>query len=181
MDRRDAPFDDRDVDRRGPDFLSEVREVCRLRVDQDRSTAGAEIIEREERDGEGFDHLIVRYTRGPWTKELLVGALDGPLGSTGVARFQDAVCAHTSTDREPELVYRGPTADPDAVSAAAVHRIWLRSFAEYQQLWDHAGYVAAQTRRLRADPEYPLPQHVDKRWSELGERDARPTTAASRS
>lgn len=154
MDRRDAPFDDRDVDRRGPDFLSEVREVCRLRVDQDRSTAGAEIIEREERDGEGFDHLIVRYTRGPWTKELLVGALDGSLGSTGVARFHDAVCARTRTDREPELVYRG-LASPDAVSTAAEHRIWLRSFAEYQQLWDHAGYVAAQTQRLRGRPGVP--------------------------
>jgi hypothetical protein len=46
-----------DADWRGPDFLSQVREVCRLRTDQDRSTAGAEIIERSRGTGGAeFDH-----------------------------------------------------------------------------------------------------------------------------
>lgn len=49
----------------------------------------------------------VRYTRGPWTKELLVGACDGPVDAETVAHFRDAVCTQVSTEREPELVYRG--------------------------------------------------------------------------
>ncbi len=176
---KDKRLDRIDADWRGPDFLSQVREVCRLRTDQDRSTSGAEIIERSRGDrGAEFDHLVVRYTRGPWTKELVVGVWDGPADAEAVARFRDAVCAHVPTEREPELVYRGQPASPDVDRAAQEHRIWLRNFAEYQHVWEHRGYLALQTRRLLADREYPLRRHVDKRWSELGEATARPATAA---
>ncbi|MGH3814489.1 MAG: hypothetical protein ACRDUV_18885, partial [Pseudonocardiaceae bacterium] len=179
MDRRDKRLDRLDGGWRGHDFLSQVREVCRLRTEQDRSTSGAEIIERSHGpNGAEFDHLVVRYTRGPWTKELVVGVCDGPANDEVAARFRDAVCAHVRTEREPELVYRGEPASPDVESAAREHHIWLRDFAEYQHLWEHHGYVAAQTQRLRTDPEYPLQRHVDKRWSELGEVTARPKTAA---
>jgi len=148
-------------------------------MDQDRSTAGAEIVERDRgADGVAFDHLVVRYTRGPWTKELVVGAVDGVPSAEDVRSFHDAVCAGITTEREPELVYRASRAGPGAARTAEERRIWLRSFAEYQDVWDHGEYVAAQTRRLRAHPEYPLDKHVDKRWSELGEPSARPTTAA---
>jgi hypothetical protein len=67
---RDKRLDRTEAGWRGPDFLSRVREVCRLRTDQDRSTSGAEIIERSHGEsGTEFDHLVVRYTCGPWTKE----------------------------------------------------------------------------------------------------------------
>lgn len=46
MTGRDKPLDRINVERRGPDFLNRVREVCRLRTDQGRSTFSAEIIER---------------------------------------------------------------------------------------------------------------------------------------
>ncbi|MGH3900563.1 MAG: pentapeptide repeat-containing protein, partial [Pseudonocardiaceae bacterium] len=178
MDRREKRLDGLDGGWRGHDFLSQVRGVCRLRTDQDRSTAGAEIIERSRgAGGVEFEHLVVRYTRGPWTKELVVGVCDGPANAEAVARFRDAVCAHVPTEREPELVYRGPVS-ADTEHVAREHHIWLRSFVEYQQVWEHHSYLAAQTQRLRADPEYPLQRHVDKRWSELGEASARPTTAA---
>ncbi|MDQ3886919.1 MAG: ATP-binding protein [Actinomycetota bacterium] len=179
MDRRDERLGELDAEWRGPDFLSQIREVCRLRMDQDRSTVNAEIIERSRGpDGAEFDHLLVRYSRGPWTKEHLVGVWDGPINAEIITRFRDAVCAQIITEREPELVSRlGPTS-PDADRAAGKHRIWLRSFAEYQHVWEHDAYLAKQTRWLRADPEYPLARHVDKRWSELGESTARPTTAA---
>ncbi|MGH4016249.1 MAG: NACHT domain-containing protein [Pseudonocardiaceae bacterium] len=180
MDRRDQRRGGLDAEWRGPDFLSQVREVCRLRIDQDRSTSGAEIVERSRGPGGAeFDHLVVRYTRGsPWTKELVVGVWDGPINAEAVARFRDAVCAHVTTEPEPELVYRGGPASPDASRAAEEHRIWLRGFAEYQHVWEHHNYVTGQTQRLRDDPDYPLARHVDKRWSELGESTARPTTAA---
>ncbi|MGH8571535.1 MAG: hypothetical protein ACREX8_03025, partial [Gammaproteobacteria bacterium] len=83
--------------------------------------------------------------RGPWNKELLVGVCDGPANAEAVARFRDAVCTHVRTEREPELVYRGEPASPDVERAAREHHIWLRDFAEYQHLWEHRGYVAAQT------------------------------------
>lgn len=179
MTGRDKRLDRAEAGWRGPDFLSQVREVCRLRTDQDRSTSGAEIIERScGESGVEFDHLVVRYTRGPWTKELVVGVCDGPANTEAVARFRDAVCEHILTEREPELVYRGGPASPEVDRAAWEHGIWLRNFAEYQHVWEHQKYLAAQTERLRADPEYPLRRHVDKRWSELGEATARPTTAA---
>jgi hypothetical protein len=179
VDRRNQRLDRIDAEWREPDFLSQVREVCRLRTDQDRSTSGAEIIERNRgADRSEFDHLVVRYTRGPWTKELVVGVCDGPASAEAVARFRDAVCAHVPTEREPELVYRGGPASLDAEQVAREHRIWLRDFTEYQHVWEHRSYLAAQTQRLHADSEYPLRRHVDKRWSELGETTARPTMAA---
>ncbi len=180
MTGRDRRLDRIDGDWRGPDFLSQVREVCRLRTDQDRSTSGAEIIERSRGErGDTFNHLVVRYTRGPWTKELVVGVCDGPADARALARFRDAVCAHVPTEREPELVYRGRPASAEVDRAAREQGIWLRSFAEYQHVWEHHGYLATQTRRLLADDsEYPLRRHVDKRWSELGEATAQPITAA---
>src|SRR5262249_31074540 len=157
-----------DPERYRPDFLSQVREVCRLRMDQDRSTADAEIVERDRgADGVAFDHLVVRYTRGPWTKELVVGAVDGIPSADDVRSFHDAVCSRITTEREPERVYRARRAGSGAAGAADERRIWLRSFAEYQDVWDHGGYVAARTRRLQANADYPLDKHVDKRWSEL--------------
>ena len=61
MDRRDKRLDRTDVGWHGPDFLSQVREVYRLRTDRDRSTSGAEIIERSHGvGGAEFDHLVVR-------------------------------------------------------------------------------------------------------------------------
>ncbi len=150
-----------------------------MRTDQDRSTSGAEIIERScGPKGAEFEHLVVRYIRGPWTKELVVGVCDGPVDAEAVARFRAAVCDQVTTEREPELVYRGGLTSPDIEHAAREHHLWLRDFAEYQHVWEHHGYLAAQTQRLRADPEYPLRRHVDKRWSELGETTARPITAA---
>jgi hypothetical protein len=171
VDQREKRLDGPDGGRRGPDFLSQVREVCRLRTDQDRSTSGAEIIERSRgADGAEFDHLVVRYTRGPWTKELVVGVCDGPANTEAVTRFRDAVCAHVTTEREPELVYRGEPASPDVEHAAREHHIWLRNFTEYQHLWEHHGYVAAQTQRLRADPEY----RCNDMWTNGGRSWARP-------
>lgn len=179
MDRREKRLDGLDGGWRGRDFLSQVREVCRLRTDQNSLTRGAEILERSRGvGGAEFDHLVVRYTRGPWTKELVVGVCEGPANAEAVARFRDAVCAHVATAEEPELVYRGEPANPDLDRVAREHHIWLQSFAEYQRVWEHHSYLDKQTRRLRADPEYPLRRHVDKRWSELGEKTARPTTAA---
>ncbi|MGH3841915.1 MAG: pentapeptide repeat-containing protein [Pseudonocardiaceae bacterium] len=179
MDRRDKRLDRIDAERRGPDFLSQVREVCRLRTDQDRSTSGAEIIERNRGPGGAeFDHLVVRYTRGPFTREHVVGAYEGPVNAEALRRFREAVCNHVSTERNPELVYRGELTSSDAQQDAKEHHIWLRSFAEYQHVWEHHSYLATQTQQLSGDPEYQLLRHVDKRWSELGEPAARPTTAA---
>ncbi|MGH3913505.1 MAG: NACHT domain-containing protein, partial [Pseudonocardiaceae bacterium] len=175
----DQRLDGLDAGWRGHDFLSQVREVCRLRTDQDRSKAGAEIIERiRGTDGAEFDHLVVRYTQGHWNQELVVGVCDGPVNAEAVIRFHNVVCAHLTTAGIPGLIYRGEPASPDAESVALEHRIYLQSFAEYQHVWQHSDYVAAQTQRLHADPEYPLRRHVDKRWSELGETTARPTTVA---
>ncbi|MGH3697805.1 MAG: NACHT domain-containing protein [Pseudonocardiaceae bacterium] len=179
MTGRDRRLDRIDGDWRGFDFLSQVREVCRLWTDQDQSTRGAEIIERSHGEhGAEFDHLVVRFTRGSWTKERVVGVSNGPADAGALARFRDEVCAYVRTEREPELVYRGRPAIPEVDRAARELGIWLRNFDEYQHVWDHDDYLGAQTARLLADSEYPLRRHVDKRWSELGEVMARPTTAA---
>ena len=150
-------------------------------MDHDRSTVNAEITERSHGpDGTAFDHLVVRYTRGwMWPKELLVGAYDGPVSAEVVSRFRDGVCAGATTEREPELVHNGPPAGEELTKLARDSGIWLREVAEYQQVWEHSGYVQQQTARLLADnPEYPLQRHVDKRWSDLGETSARATTAS---
>ncbi len=136
-------------DERGPDLLSRVREVCRLWVDQDRSTLQAEISERTGVDGVAFDHLVVPVVRGHWQKELVVGTHVGAVDEETLRRF-GRVVADRTLEREPEMVYDGPPADPELVAQATSAGVWLRSFAEYQQVWDHTAYVRAQTRRSSA-------------------------------
>ena len=52
-------FDELDKRRLRSDFLSQVREVCRLHLAKDPLTRDAEIEELEEVDGVRFDHLVV--------------------------------------------------------------------------------------------------------------------------
>jgi WD40 repeat protein len=175
------PVDHRREPDRRRDFLSRVHEVCRLRVDQDRSTAGAEIRARSRAgDGTPFDHLVVSYRRGLWEKELVVGAHAGPANEDVLRVFREAVCAGRELDREPELVHSGPPADEVLVAKAMAAKVWLRSFGEYRSVWDSTEYLRAQTNLLTGDTaEYPLALHVDKRWSDLGEPGARDTLASA--
>ncbi len=80
-------FDELDKRRLRSDFLSQVREVCRLHLAKDPLTRDAEI---EEVDGVRFDHLVVSYHRGPWHRlapavDQRVGDLGGNLGQAGLA------------------------------------------------------------------------------------------------
>ena len=172
-------FDELDKRRLRSDFLSQVREVCRLHLAKDPLTRDAEIEELEEVDGVRFDHLVVSYHRGPWPKRLLVGAYEGSVGSEDVDRFRSAICDRHNVD-EPELVYRGSLAANEVVDQAERRGVWLRPFSEYQQVWDNSRYLRKQTEDLLADTDYPLDLHVDKRWAPLGEDEPRNGTAASR-
>jgi len=158
-----------ELDRRWPrsDFLSQVREVCRLHLAKDPLTRDAEIEELEEVDGVRSDHLVVSYHRGPWPKRLLVGAYEGSVGSEDVNRFRSEICDRHNVD-EPELVYRGSLAANEVVDQAKRRGVWLPPFSEYQQVWDNSRYLRKQTADLLADPDYPLDLHVDKRWAPLG-------------
>ena len=154
-----------------------MREVCRLRVDQDRSTLKAEITERSAAHGVEFDHLVVPINRGLFPKEVVVGAHDGVVGPETLERFLRVVGSDRNLE-SAELVHTGPV-DPALVGAARQAGVWLRSFAEYQQVWDHRDYLRTQTRLLTGDTaEYPLHLHVDKHWSDLGEDEPRDTTAS---
>ena len=70
-------FDELDKRRLRSDFLSQVREVCRLHLAKDPLTRDAEIEELEEVDGVRFDHLVVSYHRGPWLKRFAGRSLRG--------------------------------------------------------------------------------------------------------
>jgi hypothetical protein len=91
-------FDELDKRRLRSDFLSQVREVCRLHLAKNPLTRDAEIEELEDVDGVRFDHLVVSYHRGPWPKRLLVGAYEvrsDPRTSTASGRL--SVIGTTST------------------------------------------------------------------------------------
>ena len=164
---------ERDLDlRRGADFLGEVHEVCRLHVAQDPATRDADITELTvpAPDGLRLDHLVVSYRRGPWEERFVVGAHEGRVTAEVLDQFRRTVCQPHHGYARAELVQRFAELDGDLCQAAAAARIWLRSWPEYQRVWDHAPYVARQSDDLRADPAYPLDLHIDKRWAPLGEQ-----------
>jgi NACHT domain/Pentapeptide repeats (8 copies) len=157
------------------DFLSQVREVCRLRLEQEPDKSDAEITERELAvdDGGRLDYLLVSYARGPFLKRWVVGAHDGPMTRDVLERFASSVCVEHRSEPEPELIYRGPPADAMLVRAATDRQIYLRCFSDYQWSWQPKGYLKAQTADLLADPDYPLDLHVDKSWAPLDEDEPR--------
>jgi hypothetical protein len=168
-------FDPSDPGGSRHDFLSQVREVCRLRLEQEPDKSDAEITERELAvdDGGRLDYLLVSYARGPFLKRWVVGAHDGPMTRDVLERFASSVCVEHPSEPEPELIYRGPPADDRLVREATDRQIYLRSFSDYQWSWQPKGYLKAQTADLLADPDYPLDLHVDKSWAPLDEGEPR--------
>jgi hypothetical protein len=160
-------FDPRD----GSDFLSEVREVCRLHLAKDPDTRDAEIMERTATiGGIRLDHLVVSARRGPWEERFVVGTYEGQVTADVLERFRTVVCGPQQVVRA-DLVQRFTQLVPELWETAVASGIWLRTWAEYQQVWDHTGYMRRQSADLRADPAYPLDLHIDKHWAPLGVRD----------
>ena len=153
--------------RLGSDLLGHVRVVCRLYLDMDPATHGAEIEPLRADAATPIDRLVVRYCWGPFTETYPVGVCDGRVTGDLI----DALARLRSPGgRRLELVYRGARVpDEDERFQRSVGKgIWLRHLDDYEgQLWDHTRYLRHQTEQLRGDPEYPLDLYLDKRWAPL--------------
>ncbi|MGH8909900.1 MAG: NACHT domain-containing protein, partial [Egibacteraceae bacterium] len=155
----------------GGGFLGQVREVCRLHLDMDPATKGAEIELRA--DDVPVTHLLVNYCEGPFVKRQLVGACEGRVTRELIDALTGLV-GQAGLGREPQLVYRGARAADELFRWATTQGVWLRHFDDYQRaLWDHDRYLQRQTAQLLGDAEYPLDLYLDKRWAPLGEEEPR--------
>ena len=165
----------------GPDFLAQVQQVARLHLNKVPATHRADIEPHRPDDPGCVDHLVIRYTHGPFPRQLLVGAYEGAATEDALERLLELPCCGAQRwAEEPQLVSRaGPV--PAALAGTAAERgVWLRSFDEYEaSLWEHGRYLAQQTRQVRGDPSYPLDLHIDKRWSALGAKEAEADLAAA--
>src|SRR5262249_35833903 len=70
------------------------------------------------------------------------------------------------------LIYRGDLGSDALIKKAALLRVRLSSFIEYQGLIDFSRYLAWQTTRLESDPVYPPSIYVDQRLRVLEPEEA---------
>ena len=137
-------------------LLARIADVCEARY------PGARI----RRVGSAPPQLLVTRQEDGFTRQNRLGAHVGEL----TAEVVDEFLRHDRTDGA-ELVYQGPPPAEALRQRASRRQVRLRSFTEFQGLLDLAGYVSAQTLRLRADRSYPPELYVPQRYRDLGHGD----------
>jgi WD40 repeat protein len=137
-------------------LLARIVDVCEARY------PGARI----RRVGSAPPQLLVTRQEDGFTRQNRLGAHVGEL----TAEVVDEFLRHDRTDGA-ELVYQGPPPAEALRQRASRRQVRLRSFTEFQGLLDLAGYVSAQTLRLRADQSYPPELYVPQRYRDLGHGD----------
>ncbi|MGH8908457.1 MAG: pentapeptide repeat-containing protein [Egibacteraceae bacterium] len=148
------------------EFLSEVREVCRLRWAKDPANWDVEIAERTGGGGRiDIDHLVVSCRRGYQVQQHVVGVHEGRVTIEMAQHFLSGVRREYGARQRPELVCRDSAEPQDRDLSAVAPGVTLWRFEDYQQVWDCTGYLQRQTAQLQADLDYPLDGYVEKRWA----------------
>jgi WD40 repeat protein/nucleoside phosphorylase len=177
VDPRDfEPLDPRGgIDRRDG-FLARVERVALLRdpgatVTRHRAAAPfAGVLEVAVRDGELVDLRIIAAVEQSITGEL-------------VDRYQAEVELRFR-QQDPllrsMLIHGGSPAPAELARGAARRGVVLKSFGEYQRLFDFGPYLEKQTGRLDVDQVYPPSLYVEQpaRWSLAGGREEQATERA---
>ncbi|WP_239330805.1 TIR domain-containing protein [Frankia sp. CiP3] len=137
------------------ELLDRIVEVCRAR--HERVT-----IRRVAGD---VPHLLVTYTEDGFTRQSRIGARLGSVTRDDVETFAQQVRA-LDPEGVVELVCEVPP-PPGLRGEAARRGIRVRSFVEFQGLLDLRDFVARQTFRLAADPQYRPELYVPQRYRDL--------------
>jgi WD40 repeat protein/nucleoside phosphorylase len=176
-DSGDAPrFEHHGTRERDGGFIGRVERVALLRdpaakVTRHRAPAPfAGVLEVAVRDGELVDLRIIAAIEQSITEAL-------------VEQYQAEV-ERRFRQQDPllrsMLVHGGSPAPAELGRAAARRGVVLKSFGEYQRLFDFGPYLAKQTGRLDVDTVYPPWLYVEQpaRWSLAGGRDEQATERA---
>ncbi|MFD8995518.1 WD40 domain-containing protein [Streptomyces abikoensis] len=137
-------------------LLSRVAEVCRVRHQHVQ-------LRRLPGDPPG---LLVTWTESGFVRQQRVGVLVGTPRAEDIDSFIDHVHA-SGAEPDAELVHDGPPPPRELREHARRRGVLVRSFTEFQGLLDLRGYVAAQTERLAADPQYQPSLYLPQRYREL--------------
>jgi WD40 repeat protein/nucleoside phosphorylase len=175
-DGRSGTFKHHDAPDREGGFLARVERVALLRdpgatVTRHRAQAPfAGVLEIAVKDGNLIDLRILAAIDQSITEELITryqADVERPF------RQQDPLLRST-------LIHAGSPAPAELAQAAARRGVVLKSFGEYQRLFDFAPYLVKQTRRLDVDPVYPPWLYVEQpaRWSLAGGREEEATERA---
>ncbi|MBL7498620.1 TIR domain-containing protein [Frankia sp. CNm7] len=152
-------------------FADRVREACADRY------PGADI-QPVAPTRDAALHLDVTWDNDGYRRRWPVGLAPAGMDQATLTAFVEQVHArYEQTDRrvESELVHGGDLPEDALVRAARRRGVLVRSLREYQRLWDPRRYLAAQRRRLEADPEYASAIYVPQRFLRLDDPpDARP-------
>ena len=166
----------RPVEERSDGFLARVERVALLRdpgatVTRHRAPAPfAGVLEIAARDGALVDLRIIAAIEQSITVQLVTryqAEVEQPF------RQQDPLLRST-------LIHGGAPAPAELARAAMRRGVLLKSFGEYQRLFDFGTYLEKQTRRLEADLVYPPALYVEQpaRWSLAGGREEQTTEHA---
>lgn len=149
----------RELPDRGGDFLKRVEDVCRLRE-------GSAEVERVRSTGLLGNYLRVWRMTGGIPDPYPVAAVEHGISRETLRTFLDEVDSEFRQEdsRLPfVLVYDGEAAPESLIREAAVRRVRLERFADYQRLIDFRSYLEKQTEKLTADPIYPPQLYVSQR------------------
>jgi WD40 repeat protein/nucleoside phosphorylase len=166
----------RDKDERVDGFLARIERVALLRdpgatVTRHRAPSPfAGVLEVAVQDGDLVDLRVIAGLEPSITEELVdryQAEIELPF------RQQDPLLRST-------LIHGGASAPAELARAAMRRGVVLKSFGEYQRLFDFGPYLDKQTQRLDADPVYPPELYVEQpaRVSLAGGREEQPTERA---
>jgi WD40 repeat protein/nucleoside phosphorylase len=175
-DDRSARFELHGARDRDGGLLARVERVALVRdptakVTRHRAPAPfAGVLEVAVQDGELVDLRVIAAIEQSITKEL-VDQYQAEV--EGRFRQQDPLLRSM-------LVHGGPSAPSELARAAYTSGVVLKSFGEYQRLFDFGPYLDKQTGRLDTDPVYPPLLYVEQpaRWSLAGGREEQATENA---
>ncbi|MGK5639087.1 TIR domain-containing protein [Streptomyces sp. URMC 126] len=140
----------------GDTLLARVEEVCRIRH---------EGVQLRRLPGDP-PALLVTWTEAGFVRQQRVAVCAGTPAAEDIDRFVDQVHA-AGAEPDAELVHDGPPPARALRDRARRRGVLVRSFTEFQGLLDLRDYVAAQTERLAADPQYQPGLYLPQRYREL--------------
>jgi WD40 repeat protein/transcriptional regulator with XRE-family HTH domain len=110
-------------------------------------------------------YLRVTYREGDLVRQLRIGATAGPFDQSAIDDFVTQV--NVAGPAEVEFVYQNFVPPKELRDYATFRKVRLRSFVELQGVLDLDRYVAAQTERLAANPNYAPSAYVPQRYADV--------------
>ncbi|MEU8659892.1 pentapeptide repeat-containing protein [Actinoplanes philippinensis] len=110
-------------------------------------------------------YLRVTYREGDLVRQLRIGAAAGPFDQDTIDAFVNQV--NVAGPATVEFVYQDFIPPKELRDYAALRKVRLRSFVDLQGVLGLDRYVAVQTERLAANPNYAPTAYVPQRYTDV--------------